>query len=175
MVHLEKIDWNNYRDVLKLHVSKEQENFVADNKTSLIHAFLEQSSGIPVHAFAISDDEVTVGFILLSYLDDWSAYEREDWLNSEEFKAFDGKPYYYVWRFMIDEKYQNKGYGKQALKLALDYIKTKPDGESEYVLLSYERTNLIAKKLYFSVGFYEPSEFEKYYHDDDEITAMLKL
>ena len=52
-IHLEKVNWGNYGKVLKLRVTKEQENYVASNKASLIHAFLEMSEGIPVYAFAI--------------------------------------------------------------------------------------------------------------------------
>ena len=42
-IHLEKVTWDNYQKVLKLRVTKEQENFVASNKASLIHAFLSVS------------------------------------------------------------------------------------------------------------------------------------
>ena len=175
MVHLEKISWENYVDVLKLHVSKEQEDFVANNDVSLIHAFLAVSEENPVFAFAINDDETVVGFILLGYDDDWTGYDHEEWLKSDVYKAWEGKKYYYVWRFMIDEKYQKKGYGRKALELALDFIKTEPCGKAEYVTLSYERTNTVAKKLYSSFGFYEPEEFAPYYEEDDEITAILKL
>lgn len=45
-IHLEKVNWGNYRKVLKLRVTKEQENYVASNKASLIHAFLEMSVSI---------------------------------------------------------------------------------------------------------------------------------
>ena len=51
-IHLEKVDWDNYEKVLKLRVTKEQENFVASNDYSLIHAFLALSDGDPVYAFA---------------------------------------------------------------------------------------------------------------------------
>ena len=46
-LHLEKISWENYCKVLKLRVSKEQENYVASNKTSLIHAFITLSNNTP--------------------------------------------------------------------------------------------------------------------------------
>ena len=99
-IHLEKISWDNYRQVLKLRVNKEQENYVATNKASLIHAFLESSSGTPVYAFAIMNGKTVVGFIQLLCGHDWTGYEREDWLNSEEFKLYKGKPYYDIWRFI---------------------------------------------------------------------------
>ena len=172
-IHLEKVTWDNYGKVLNLRVTKEQQNFVASNKASLIHAFLEQSSGTPVHAFAIKNGEKIVGFIQLMYSKDWTGYEREDWLSSEAYKQYEGKPYYYIWRFMIDKRYQRQGFGKESFKQALDFIKTFPDGKAEYVLLSYEPANEVGKKLYASFGFKEV--FLEYLHDDDEITAMLKI
>ena len=172
-IHLEKISWDNYGRVLRLRVNKDQENFVATNKSSLIHAFLEMSKNTPVHAFAVMNGKIVVGFMQLMYDNDWTGYEREDWLSSDLYKQYEGKKYYYIWRFMIDKKYQGRGYGKEAFKQTLDFIKTLPDGEAEYVLLSYEPSNEVGKKLYASFGFEEV--FKEYLHDDDEVTAMLKL
>ena len=76
MIHLEKIDWDNYESVLKLRVAKDQENFVASNKASLIHAFLAVSEGNPVYAYAIYNDKKVVGFIMMGYDDDWTGEER---------------------------------------------------------------------------------------------------
>lgn len=42
-IYLKKVNWDNYGKVLKLRVTKEQENYIASNKASLIHAFLEMS------------------------------------------------------------------------------------------------------------------------------------
>ena len=172
-IHLEKISWDNYQRVLKLRVTKEQDQYVARNKTSLIQAFVESSNGTPVHAFAIKNGNTVVGFMQIMYGDDWSGYEREDWLNSETFKQYDGRKYYYIWRFMIDKKYQKRGFGRESFKQTLDFIKTFPDGKAEYVLLSYEPSNEVGKKLYGSFGFEEV--FKEYLHEDDEVTAMLKL
>ena len=172
-IHLEKINWENYRKVLKLRVNKEQDNFVARNNASLIHAFVEMSNGTPVYAFAVMHGKTVVGFMQLMYGHDWSGYEREDWLNSDEYKKYEGKYYYYIWRFMIDKKYQQRGYGRETFKQTLDFIKTFPAGKAEYVLLSYEPSNAVGKKLYASFGFKEM--FLEYLHDDDEVTAMLKL
>ena len=173
MIHLEKVNWDNYKDVLKLKVTKEQEDFVADNDISLIHAFLALSDGEPVYAFAIYNDDKVVGFIQMGYDDDWTGEEHESWLNSDVYKKWEGKKYYFIWRFMIDKKYQQRGYGKEAFKQILDFIKTFPAGKADYVLLSYEPGNVVGKKLYASFGFKEV--FLAYLHDDDEITAMLEI
>lgn len=172
-IHLEKIGWDNYRKVLQLKVTKEQQNFVASNKASLIHAFINASNGIPVHAFAVKNGKTIVGYMQIMYDNDWTGYEREDWLNSDLYKQYEGKPYYYIWRFMVDKKYQGRGYGREAFKQTLDYIKTLPDGPSDYALISYEPSNERGRKLYASFGFEEA--FKEYLHDDDEVTAMLKL
>ena len=172
-IYLDKINWNNYRKIIKLRVNKDQRHFVASNEASLIHAFIEMSCGTPVYAFAIMNGKTVVGFIQIMYSKDWSGYEREDWLNSDDFKKHNGKPVYYIWRFMIDKKHQQRGYGREALSKALDFIKTFPAGKAEYVLLSYEPSNEVGKKLYASFGFEEV--FKEYLHDDDEVTAMLKL
>ena len=175
MIHLEKVSWDNYRDILKLSVCENQKEFVAPNNVSLIHAFIALSDGEPVFAFGIYNDDTLVGFIQLCYDDDWTGEEYEAWLNSDVYKKWEGIKYYYIWRFMIDEKYQRKGFGKEALKKAIEFIKTYPCGEAEYIVLSYEKDNTVAKKLYASFGFYEPAEFAPYYEENDEINAILKL
>lgn len=172
-ITLEKISWDNYLKVLKLKVTKQQQDYVASNQTSLIHAFLESSDGTPVHAFAIKNGKTVVGFMQIMYSDDWTAYEREDWLSSDDYKAHEGEPYYYIWRFMVDKKYQGRGYGREAFRQTLEFIKTFPDGEASYVLLSYEPANEVGERLYASFGF--KSVFTQYLHEDDETTAMLKL
>ena len=77
---------------------------------------------------------------------------------------------YSLWRFMIDRKYQNRGYGREALRLALDFVRTLPCGEAEYCELSYEPENTVARDLYRSFGFVETGDM-----DGDEIIAVLKL
>ena len=172
-IHLEKVDWDNYEKVLKLRVTKEQENFVASNDYSFIHAFLALSDGDPVYAFAIYKGKTVIGFIQIGYDDDWTGEEYEEWLQSDEYKSYVGKHYYFIWRFMIDKKYQRNGYGKEAFKQALDFIKTEPSGKAEYITLSYEPSNTVAKELYASFGFEE--HFKEYLKEGDEINALLKL
>ena len=71
---------------------------------------------------------------------------------------------------MIDKAYQNNGFGKEAVKLALDFVKTFPCGKAEYCWLSYEPENQVARKLYSSFGFVETGDT-----DGEELIAVLKL
>ena len=77
---------------------------------------------------------------------------------------------YNIWRLMIDSGYQHRGYGKQAMQLALDFIRTFPCGKSACVWLSYEPENAHARALYHSFGFRETGE-----KDGDENIAALAL
>ena len=61
-------------------------------------------------------------------------------------------------------------YGRKAIELALEFIKTFPCGRAEYCWLSYEPDNKVAKNLYESFGFEETGEM-----DGEEIIAVLKL
>ena len=71
---------------------------------------------------------------------------------------------------MIDEEFQGKGYGREAVRLALEYIRTFPNGRAEYCWICYDRENATARRLYRSFGFVEIKEYE-----DGNIDAVLKL
>ena len=77
---------------------------------------------------------------------------------------------YSIWRLMIDKRYQKRGYGREAIGLALDFIRTWPCGKAEYCEISYEPENEVAAKLYRSLGFVENGET-----DGDVTVAVLKL
>ena len=173
-IHLEKVTEDNVVAIVDLNVSKEQRKFVASNNWSLIDAYLSLAEGKPVFPFGIYNGKTLVGFIMISYDNDWTGYERDAWLNSENYRFYRDKYYYYIWRFMIDKRFQGRGYGREALRLALEFVRTFPCGEAEYCVLSYEPTNEAAKRFYGSFGFEELNE-PGYYEDDDEISAVMKL
>ena len=160
MITIKPIEESNIFKVLNLDVFINQRECVATNAESLAEAYLCVINNGKVHPFAIFNDQEVIGFIMISYgVDD--AYK-----NAPEI-AYNN---YCIWRFMIDKKYQKRGYGKIAFKLALDYIKSFPDGRANYCYLSYDPKNKVAKNLYHEFGFVETGEM-----DDDEIIAALKL
>lgn len=145
MIRFEEITWDNADAVMKLEVFDHQKDFVAPNTYSLAQAFVGLSSGNKLKAFAIYHDKDLVGFILMF----------RDTGKSNEYGDDDA---YDIMRFMIDKNHQNKGYGKMAMKHAIDYIKTQPMGSAEAIYLSFEPENLIAKGLYESLGFKETGQ-----------------
>ena len=70
---------------------------------------------------------------------------------------------------MIDQRYQQCGYGRAALEKTLQYMQTFPCGASDGCWLSYEPDNEAARRLYQSFGFVETGEM-----DGHEVIALLK-
>ena len=160
MIHLEKIDSTNVWEIIDLKVFKSQKSFVAANEISIIEAYIAITGNGYAFPFGIYDSEKPVGFLMIGYdVDDY-------WTDAPEI----AKGNYSLWRLMIDKRYQKRGYGKEAIKLALDFIRTWPCEKAEYCWLSYEPDNEVARQLYRSFGFEETGEM-----DGDEIVAVLKL
>ena len=61
MIRIEKINGKNIWDILKLHVRKEQESFVAPNELSIIEAYLAITGNGHAFPFGIFEDEIPVG------------------------------------------------------------------------------------------------------------------
>ena len=164
MIHLEKIDAKNIWDVLELKVAKAQKGFVASNDISIIQAYVASGTGCSAFPFAIYNDRKAVGFLMVGF-NEAALYDLDEETPPEALKNN-----YSLWRLMIDKRYQKKGYGAEAIRLALEFIRTWPCGKAEYCELSYEPENEVAAKLYHTFGFVENGET-----DGDEIVAVLKL
>ena len=132
---------------------------MAPNDYSLAEAYAVLSEGRYVQPFGIYDGNVPVGFAMIGH---------NAFVNSDCPAAYRNS--YYLWRLMIDRRYQQRGYGKKAAALLLDYVRTLPDGPAETCSVSYEPENHAAKHLYASFGFRPTGEM-----DDDEEIAVLNL
>ena len=135
MVELREITKDNLEEVLKLRISECQEGFVSSTAYSLAQAWVYKETAFP---FAIYADNVLVGFIMLGY--------------------YESKKQYTLWKFLIDKHYQNKGYGRKALQLAVKYLIETFDVSEIYTGVALG--NEIAKHLYNSVGFVETGVVE---------------
>ena len=160
MVRLEKIDGKNVWDALRLSVKEDLREFVASNDVSIIEAYTTITANGYAFPFGIYDDEQFVGFLMIGFDKDDYWDDAPDIANGN----------YNLWRLMIDQRYQHKGYGRKAVELALEFIRTFPCGKADYCWLSYEPENVVAKELYASFGFAETGE-----KDGEELIATLKL
>jgi len=135
MLHLEEITKENWIDAISLRVREDQTNFVASNAVSLAQLnFLEKFK-----AKGIYYGEKMVGFAL------YGSDEEDD--------------EYWIYRMMIDQKHQGKGYGKEAIRLVIDDIKKHKEDRHKTITLSYEPENEHAKRIYEKMGFREIDGF----------------
>lgn len=131
MLHLKTITKDNWIEAISLKVREDQRNFVATNAVSLAQLnFLEN-----FHARGIYNGEEMVGFALYGIDED----DHEYW----------------IYRMMIDERHQGKGYGKEAVTLVIEDIKRMKEDRHKTITLSYEPSNVHAKRVYEKMGFKE--------------------
>lgn len=135
MITLQPINKENIDEIINLKVGKQQERFVSTVAESLAQAVVYKDTAFP---FAVYENDTPVGFIMLGY------YEK--------------KQYYTLWKLLIDEKYQNKGYGRAALKLGIEYLKN--NFNTNRVYTGVAPNNEVAKHLYSSFGFVETGVIE---------------
>ena len=128
MINIKEITKENIDDVLALKVDESQKSFVSTNGDSIAQAYVYSETAYP---FAVYEDDTIVGFIMMGY--------------------YDVKSYYTLWKFMIDVRYQNKGYGRKALEQGIQYLRDR-FGVTE-IYTGVVPGNTVAKKLYESVGF----------------------
>ncbi|WP_420645010.1 GNAT family N-acetyltransferase [Candidatus Leptofilum sp.] len=143
-VTLRPVGANNWRDIAKLKVAETQQDFVADPS----HYLALCCFGKLWQPLAICLGEQVIGFMM------WAVDPADGscWLGG----------------ILIDQGWQRRGYGRQAVQAAIIMLKEK----YAYLnfALSYDPTNLAAKHLYNKLGFVEMDEWE-----DDEIVARLSL
>lgn len=144
-VALQEITKDTFDDFCDLSVRDDQKKFVAPNDYSIAEAHFN-----PTRAWfrGIYADEKPVGFLML---DDQPSI-----------------PEYYLWRFMIDSRYQSMGFGTQALDLLIDHVRTRP--EAKELLTSVVPAEGGPQAFYEKQGFKLTGEIQ-----DGESMMSLKL
>ena len=108
-VSLREVTKQTLRDITRLRVRPDQEHLVATNAESVAEAYFSRDTA---WFRAVYSGDTPVGFVMLE--DDPAA----------------GR--YYLWRFMIDAKYQRGGIGRRALELLFDHVRTRPGARVLY-------------------------------------------
>jgi len=159
MVVFRKITWDNFDECVNLQLADEQRGFLASNVYSLAQSYVALlNDELPPMTFAIYDDDTMIGFIMMYH-------------DTAEENEYGDEEAYGILRFMIDRRYQNKGYGTKAMEKALEYIRTFPQGEAKAVYISYAPENEAARRLYAKFGFKEIGINE----ESEEMVAKLIL
>ena len=147
LTELRAITEENFIDAFNLKLAPGQEKFVSHPIRSLAQAYVYRDQCQP---FGIYAEGKMIGYVMVIY--DYDV------------------PEYDIWHMMIDESMQGRGYGSDALDRVIEYIRTKPFGDSDRVALTCNKNNSAAGKLYESKGFSETGV-----EDEDEIELVLMI
>jgi diamine N-acetyltransferase len=142
---LREVNRNNFIECLDLKIADDQYGFVRPNVYSIAQSKVS-SHLIPL---AIYNDEEMVGFTLHGRIPETGKY--------------------WIVRLMIDEKFQGRGFGKNATLMLINKM-------SEYkdcfeIFLSFVPRNKTAEKLYLDLGFDPTGETD----EDGEIYMKYEV
>ena len=143
-VTLRPISEENVISVIKLDVADNQRDLVAPNSVSIAQAAHTTNRW----ERAIYADDRPVGYVLVSE-------NRE-------------KQRYYLWRYMIDHRYQGMGFGRRAMEMVIDYVRTLPDATEMY--LTYVPVQHGPREFYAGLGFVDTGV-----EHDGELEMRLEL
>jgi diamine N-acetyltransferase len=143
-VELRHVTEDNVRAICRLAVEPGQTGFVAPNAVSLAQALVSKEAWYR----AIYADDQPVGFAMLEL----------DTATSE----------YYLWRLMVGAGYQRKGYGRAAMALLVDHVRTLPKAEALFT--SWVPAEGGPEAFYRGLGFVPTGEV-----DDGEVVGRLEL
>ena len=147
LTELRAITEENFIDAFDLKLAPGQEKFVSHPIRSLAQAYVYRDQCQP---FGIYAEGKMIGYVMVIY--DYDV------------------PEYDIWHMMIDGSMQGRGYGSDALDRVIEYIRTKPFGDSDRVALTCNKSNPVAEKLYESKGFSAAGA-----EDEDEIELVLMI
>lgn len=127
MITLQEINAENFWDIIDLQVHPEQQDLVTSNAVSIAQAKV-QPECLPLAIYA---EDQLVGFLMY-------CIDRDD---NE----------YWLYRLMIDKRFQGKGYGRQALEKVIEIIQK--DKSRHKIFLGVDLDGKASVKLYESLGF----------------------
>jgi diamine N-acetyltransferase len=135
-VSLREITELNRGEVERLSVTTEQADYVASNADSLLEAAATPDACPWYRAVYLGD--VPVGFVMIS---DNIPDTRTDYLGP-----------YFLWRLMIDTRWQRQGLGTAVLDLVVEYVRTRPN--AQHLLCSLvPGTDGSPREFYLGYGF----------------------
>ncbi len=141
-VTLRKVTADNVRSICELAVKEEQNNYVVPNALAIAEACFAKDTWFR----SIYMEETPVGFAVLEIQPE--------------------KARYFLWRLMIDARYQKLAIGRRAMELLIEYVKTRPN--------AIEFLTSVVPGDHNPQGFYESLGFEltgEWYNEE----AVMRL
>ena len=150
---LRSIDATNRSAVEALQVATTQRRFIEGVADSLSEA---EAQDHPPWCRAVYAGETPVGFVMVADNDPTCLWP------------------YYLWRFLVDARYQGRGYGRSAMELVAAHVAARP--QADYLVTSvacYEDPEI---SRHSPIGFYLACGFEQTgEHNGLEIVIRLSL
>jgi diamine N-acetyltransferase len=134
-VTLREVTNRNRAAVEALAVTSEQSHYVADVAESLAEA-AQHPDAMPWYRAVYAGHE-PVGFVMIS---DGITVENPDYLGP-----------FYLWRLIVDQRFQGHGYGAGALDLVVAHVRTRPD--ARVLLTSHVVGPASPRGFYLRYGF----------------------
>jgi diamine N-acetyltransferase len=150
VVSLRPLDESNRQAVEALRVSPSQGRFVSGVAESLRQA-AEHPDARALY-WAVYADDTPVGFVMIA----------------DEVASPDYIPHY-LWKLLIDERYQRQGFGTATLDLIVEYFRGRPG--VEVLSVSAGQGDCSPIPFYERYGFEQTGEV----HAGDEVLLRLKL
>lgn len=150
IISLREITASTLGDILRLAIAPEQTEYVATNAQSIAEAYFHPEAWFR----GIYAGDVAVGFVMI---EDWgqiTPYRRDEPI--------------LLWRYMIDHRFQGRGYGKKALRLVIDHVRSRT--RSDHMLTSYVPGPHSPKDFYLGYGFTPTGDM-----DGIEVILMLRF
>ena len=132
-VALVEVTRDNVNDVLELSVAPEQVSYVATNAKSIAQAHFEPKAWF--RAIAAGDE--LVGFAMV--------YRDPD------------AGTFYLWRFMVDARFQGRGFGRRAMELLVDEARLEGLDEMTLNVVPGDHSAL---EFYRRLGFEETGDVD---------------
>lgn len=156
-ITLQPITADNWIECINLKPTEEQQRigFVSPNQLSLAQAYAERWW----QPYVLYADDVMVGFVLYGC---WPPSGVP--VHHTDVEA----GVHFILRFMIDARYQGRGYGRAGMAAVIAQIKNEPGAHK--ITISYDASNLVMAQLCKSVGFLPTGIVI-----EDEIEACLPL
>lgn len=146
MVHLIDVNEENWIDIARLKVNEAQQKYLDRPIGIIARGYVYRNCNARV--FGIADDSKIIGVALV--------------------RDFTEEPFNYdLQQFMIDQRFQNKGYGTEALRLILDFLKQ--EGKYAGVEVCVNREDAVALHVYEKGGFVDSG------YIDDDLPDCLNL
>jgi diamine N-acetyltransferase len=149
VVSLRPFSDSNRAELEALRVSEAQLRYVSSVTDSLLEA--AEHPGARAICWGLYDDDTPVGFVMIADEVDGPQYVSQ-----------------FLWKLLIDERHQRRGYGTAALDLVVEYFRSRPGVEVMWTSAGEGEGSPIP--FYERYGFERTGEIV-----DDEVELRLAI